>query len=186
MNVVLPAYCRVHGVFPYVPLAWGPNVTLRDNFTDCPVCGEFIPVLSGDYTAIDNTYRIINDGNFTDSELRAILDIINRANAQNLTQDEVRAEAAKISPKVASFFDISNWNDTAKATLLSAVLGGAAILGAAVITSSAPSPHPPSVTTNVFIEKVVQGLIAAAPPRRPVISSEPPLRPRPRPKSPRR
>lgn len=179
--IVLPALCRRHGVFPFYPPLWGDGAIYIGNKAGCPVCHNPSPILSGTYREIDNTYRVIEDGNFTAEEIRQILSLIEKARRENLTQDQIKEEAAKVSPKIASFFDIANWSDMAKATLLTAVLGSLTALGvAAMARNGGPQP---ATTNNIFITNVVREIQAPATYQvAPPVSEKPPLRPRPRPK----
>jgi hypothetical protein len=145
------ATCPVHGIFaatgiiglgPGARVHLGPNVAMN-----CPKCGLSSQIMPGQYEGLEERVRILFDGSFGPMILAQLATIAEKAKAGQISAEAAKRQAQKLHPKAGKLFDVANWSDQAKATLYAAIIGAAALIGAAKL-SSGPTVivNPPAVT----------------------------------------
>ena len=147
------AFCTTHGVFPATAIALGAGsqATFSNCAQNCPICNAQSEIISGTYKAGIDRVNLLLDPRISQEALRALAAIASAAKDKSITAEEAKRAAEKIHPSAGKLFDVSNWSDQAKATLYAAIIGAAAILAAARITSSTT----PSIVVQPTIERVV-------------------------------
>ncbi|MDR6302558.1 hypothetical protein GGQ85_000234 [Nitrobacter vulgaris] len=146
------AICKFHGLFPVRTFALSPGstVTVLRCGTDCPQCGGPCEILPGTYRAGLDRINLLIDPSISLLALGAIRKLAERVKAGEITVEKAKHEAEKIHPKAARLFDIANWSDTAKATLLGAIITAAASFAVAKIASSPTININPTVVERVL------------------------------------
>lgn len=101
----VPAFCESCGSFFTASNFIGgdhPNVT----FTDCKVsckCGASATIVDGTYAFTGNTFRLLKTSRATSSQLKKLLDILERAKANNFSPEEIGQTIKKEVPELNSF-----------------------------------------------------------------------------------
>jgi hypothetical protein len=151
---------------------------VRGISTNCPVCQGPSEIIPGKYEVGSDRLNLLIDPSISPAALAAIKDLAEAVHAGRITPEEAKSAAEKIHPKAGKLFDVANWSDQAKATLYAAIIGAAAVLGAAKIASSSNQ----TVTISPVIERVIERRkddLLSSSSLKPI--ENPPL-PRPRPK----
>jgi hypothetical protein len=173
-------FCPKCGSFPATAVALGgegAGGTFIGCSTNCPRCNGDAEIVPGTYEVIGERLSLLVDPSVTPAARAALQEIAKRAQAGEITPQEAKEAAEKIAPGSGKLFDIASWSGQAKATLYAAIIGAAAVVGAAKMASQ------PSHTVNVqpVIERVIERTDL-----RSSTSLTPTARlPRPRPKQPR-
>lgn len=150
-----PAYCPRDGIVPGVGISLAgafQNVNIVGNTITCPVCGGPAQVISGCYDTVGDRLQILIDPSISADALAAIRKLAEQVRDAAITPEAAQAEAERIAPGTGRLFDIRSWSDQAQATLLAAIIGATALIGAAKISQA------PSQTVNVqpVIERLVE------------------------------
>jgi hypothetical protein len=152
MRTPVFATCPVHGTFAATGIiGLGPGARIRfgsDVTMNCPECGLSSQIIPGQYEGLlEERVRILFDGSFGPMILVQLARIAEKVKAGQISPETAKRQAQKLHPRAAKLFDIANWSDQAKATLYAAIIGAAAIVGAAKL-SSGPTVvvNPPAVT----------------------------------------
>jgi hypothetical protein len=151
-----PAFCPVHGLFPATAIALSEgvsNIGFVNVATNCPQCGGRSKIIPGIYDSTLNRLNVLTDPSISPQAFAAIRELVQRLEKGEISPQQAKTEAEKISPKLGKLFDIVNWSDQAKATLFGAIIGAVAIVSATRIASS------PTQIVNVnpvIIERVVE------------------------------
>jgi hypothetical protein len=149
------AFCIEHGFFPASAVAFGgeaPPITIKGISTNCPICQGPSEIIPGKYEVVSDRLNLLLDPSISPTALAAVKDLAEAVSAGRISAEEAKRAAEKIHPKAGRLFDVANWSDQAKATLYAAIIGAAAVLGAAKIASS---PNQ-TVTINPVIERVIE------------------------------
>jgi hypothetical protein len=111
-----------------------------------------VEIIPGVYDATADGLNVLIDPTISLEALGEIRRIIERLQQGDITVPEARAEAENISPKAGKLFDIPNWSDQAKATVLGAIIIAIATVEAARVASLPTQP----VIVQPVIERVIQ------------------------------
>jgi hypothetical protein len=150
-----PAFCPVHGLFPATQFALGVGVrqtSFIGCLQTCPRCGRPSEIIPGVYDSIPSGLNILIDKSISPEALAVIRKLVQRLEKGEISSEQAKEEAEKLSPKLGKLFDIANWSDQAKATLYAAIIGATAIVGAARMASSPIQ----TVNVNPVIARVVE------------------------------
>lgn len=145
-------FCKKHGFFdvPSIGIS-AKGVGLRVK-VPCPTCFDFCEVLPGEYSFEAGHLSLLLDESVSPEALKAILDIAARASRKEITAEQAKQEAEKISPKAGRLFDIADWSDNAKAVLYAGILNAAAMLAPHLMGSGKEQSSAPA---TVVVERVI-------------------------------
>jgi hypothetical protein len=131
-----PAYCaRCRLVFPATAIALeNSTVSFRNSTTNCPRCSGSAEILDGTYNAIGSRLQMFLAESVSDEARNAILALVTRVQAAEISLDEAKTEAQKIDRRLAKIFDISHWSPEVRATLFGSILVAGATLAAPMLT----------------------------------------------------
>jgi hypothetical protein len=118
----------------------------------CPKCGHPSQIIPGTYDATQDGLNVLIDPSISPDALAAIKHLALRLKNAEITPEQAKKEAEKISPKLGKLFDISGWSDQAKATLYAAVIAAATAVSVAKMTST---PKETTIINQIFIEQSV-------------------------------
>jgi hypothetical protein len=151
-----PAFCPVRGLFPARAIAIGggaKNISFHNVATNCPVCNRTSEIIPGVYDSTPVGLNVLIDPSISPEALDAIKRLAQQLQKGEISPEQAKREAEKISPKLAKLFDISDWSDQAKATIYAAIIGAVAVVIAAKIASTSRQ----TVNVNpVVIERVIE------------------------------
>jgi hypothetical protein len=152
------AFCREHGIFEDTAISFADS-TLHLPYGNlavrCPVCGRSAKPLTGTYEAYREQLKVLLDESVPREALELLKQIAERLQRDEISPEQAKAEAEKISPKAGRLFDIGDWSDNAKATLLAAIFTAAAMVGSAAISSRSNSPPTVQITNQVVVERII-------------------------------
>ena len=149
------AFCPSHGIFQAVGTVAMENcvgVTITGCETQCPRCGRRAEIVPGEYSTVGPKLNLIVDPSISPEALSALRDIVIRLQKDEITPEEAKASAEKLSPKLGGLFDIANWDGQAKATLYAAIIGATALLASAKISSN----EAPTINIQPVVERVIE------------------------------
>jgi hypothetical protein len=147
---ILPAFCPQHGLFSIrspIGFGAGSKAIFSNNVTRCPQCGSQSEILSGQYSFGLDGLNILADGSNSREFLLAIQRLAERAKRGEISPEQAKTEAEKLSPSAGKLFDVRNWSDDAKATFYAAI-----VIAVGTIIAARTTPAPTQTVTVQSIE----------------------------------
>ena len=109
-------------VFADPAIAIRPGLTdiyIEDNVTRCPKCGNDAWPLNAVYDTVDDKIAIRLYPSEPPEIREAIAGLIAAVQAGRISLGTASREADKVKPGLGKLFDVSEWNDMARATFFS-------------------------------------------------------------------
>ena len=108
--VKLPVFCKhcgkVNAVESLFEIAEGVSVTINmvGSKITCPNCGKLASIIDGNYEFIGNAIRIITTSEANVSQLRKLISILEKANKERTTPEEISKIVKNEIPEIGTWF----------------------------------------------------------------------------------
>ncbi|MEJ5081060.1 hypothetical protein [Ochrobactrum sp. MYb379] len=147
-------FCRTHGFFPVggIVIENSKNVSFDGGVVQCPTCRKPSELISGSYTSIGDKLKLYLGPSVSMEALKALRDIAVRLQRDEITSQQAKHEAEKISPRFGGIFDAKNWSKEVKAAICAAIISS---FGTAV-ANKLTTPSTPTITVQPVIERVIE------------------------------
>lgn len=169
------AFCPEHGFFPVTAfglIGCGVKIHMRDLVTDCPACKRPSEILPGDYEVVGDRLQLLIDASISREALLKLREIAEQLQRAEISPQEAKRRAKAVAPKAAKLFDVTNWSDQARATVLAAIIGGISVIAATKLSSQ-------TTVINITHQPVIERVVPEPQPRKmalPGLPGGPPLK----------
>jgi uncharacterized protein YfcZ (UPF0381/DUF406 family) len=149
----VPAFCESCGSFFTSNNMIGGNVTVT--FKGCSVtcrCGAVTTIVDGTYQFTGNTFRLLKSSGATSTQLKRLLEILEKAKANNSSSEEIAQTIKKEIPELNSFSSLLPKTRTELYTILGVLIATIALYYNHLTykESTKPKDEKPKVQVNNF------------------------------------